>query len=300
MKIKELAREEEDRQLLEVKVFRTINGTLNGERYLRSGKLIFVLGCDIEDGKFEQCLIHGITPFIVHEQNFTLHASPVFSRVFNRDLDVDTRLSIPWEISWNAGFTYHYYIKEKWGLGTGFNTGSYRHSLNLDRLDPVKGHDPNLEDVLWEGELNYIELPLLLLYNYGLGQKYSVGISGGVIAGYRIYENITSTARNAHSGQVHNGVVSDPYKYENITDFDIGLDIGLSVKYLITEMIGVKLEGGFRQGIQNVKKQINQDLPYSIYQGQFNPLFYGGGASSHNQMLYSKVGITIDLTRKNN
>lgn len=298
IRIKNLPQEEEDRQMVEVRLRRSISGKKADLDYSRSDKLIFVIACDISDGNYENCRIYNISPQVEHQHDVLAYASPGYNRIFNQELYDDYRFSLPWALSWEAGLEYRFFVKDSWGLGIGINTGKYNHRLQLDRLDPLYGHDPNMEDVNWCGELSYIGLPVFMFYRFAVNKRLAIGVSGGIDAGYRFYEYIGTSARNTHSGNFMEGVISDPSRYQNISEFDIALDAGLLLEYNIANWISLCIGGGFKQGILNLSKENSTEVPYNVYQGQYDPLFYGSNSSSLKQMSYIKTGFILNLCGK--
>ena len=283
------------RMVVEVKVRRVIEGTLNGEKFRKSEKLIFLIGYDFSDDKYENFLIHGISLVTGHEHELTMAFSPSYTMISNKNISSDSRFEIPWERSWRAGINYQYMVDQSWGIGTGINLLVNTHSLLLDKIDPLKGHDPNLTDIRWSGELTYLEIPFYGLYHYQLGRRMIVEVCGGGFAGYRIFEDIQTEGTNFHSGELLTGVVSDPFNYENIVSYDLGIEMTFGLKCNLGKRFGLIGQLGYKQGLVTLEKNLGIDLPYQIYQGQYNPLFYKSGSPDFSRAWLLKMGITFSI-----
>ncbi len=295
MKLGKLPDIEGNRMVVEVKVRRILEGAIKGEKFRKSEKLIFQIGYDFSDGKYENFLIHGISLITGHEHELSMSFSPSKYLISNKNLLADSRFQIPWEDSWRAGINYQYMINQAWGVGTGINLVVNKHSLLLDKFDPLKGHNSNLTDIRWSGEFTYIEIPLYGLYHLNLGKRISAEFCGGGFAGYRVFEDIQSEGTNFHSGKVLSGIVSDPFNYENISTYDLGVDIALGIRYSLGKRFGLIGQLGYKQGLVSLEKNLGIDLPYEIYQGQYNPLFYKSGSPAYSRAWLLKIGMTFSI-----
>lgn len=207
----------------------------------------------------------------------------------------DNRFDLPWEISRRAGIRYQYMINSHWGFGLGIEGAEKKYSLLLDKFDPLKGHDPNLIDVEWAGEFYYLELPLYAVYQYKPFKKLMLEAHAGGFVGYSIFKDIETSATNFHSNERFIGVISDPFNYENISNIDLGLDFEAGFGFALTPRLGISVLAGYRHGLVSLEKGSESSSPYSIYQGQYNPMFHKSGSSNYSQSLHASIGLTYRI-----
>lgn len=299
-KIDAIPEDPENRMIVEVEVRKTVEGIFDGQPFQNSRKTIFMIGFDLENGEYRNFLIHGIIPKVEHDHDLILAVSPGFYRIYNRTLIDDTRFDLPWEISWKAGLHYQYMFNSSWGLRIGVEAARNTHSMTLDKFDPFEGHDPHLKDVEWSGDFYYLEIPVNAVYSYELAKRITLEARAGFFAAYRIFEEIQTSAINSHSGKQLFGVMSDPYEYSNIAQLDMGVGMGLGVRFDITSRISLLIQAGYRQGLFKLNKDPEMEYPYGIYQGQFNPLFYKTGSDSFSRSFPGIVGITYRIFGRKN
>lgn len=166
----------------------------------------------------------------------------------------------------------------------------------MDKFDALAGHDPHLQDVKWSGEFLYAEIPLYGLYRFQAGRRLKFEARAGLFTAYRYYEEISSSAVNAHSSEQLTGVVTDPFWYENIARFDFGVKAGVGIYYIISKRISLMGGGSYRQGFFPLSADPDFELPYGIYQGQYNPLFYKTGRVNWSQSFSFDVGLAYRIS----
>ena len=295
LKIGKIPDDETNRKVVEVKVKKTVAGVVNGQKYQHTQKVIFMVGFDVDNGEPGNFLIHGIKPVVEHDHDLILAVSPSISRILNHDLLDDQRFELPWETSWRAGLHYQYMISSSWGIGIGLDGALNRHRLVLDKFDPMEGHNPNLLNVEWAGELYYLECPLYAVYHYQLFNRIILEAQAGVFGGYCIFEDIQTSAMNRHSGELLYGVMSDPFEYSSISRFDLGISMALGISFVISPRISLFAQVGFMQGLHPLEKDPGINLAYGIYQGQYNPLFYKTSSSNYSQSFPGTIGLTYRI-----
>ena len=293
-KIAKIPEDADNRMIVEVKLRKTVGGILNGQAYKHSGKVIFLIGFDLVDGEYRNFLIHGISPVVEHDHDLILSFSPSMNRISSNSLLSDQRFVFPWTRSYKAGLHYQYSFNSYLGIRLGLDAALNRHNFGLDRFDPLEGHDPNLKDVEWSGDLYYLELPVNVVFNIHPLKRLTLEAYAGLFGGYLIFADIETTAVNSHSGDRLYGVMSDPYVYNNISKYDLGVSGGLGVRFDLSSRISLIARAGYRHGIVNLAAtSINK--PYEIYQGQFHPLFSNGEARINSQSYQGFIGLTYRI-----
>lgn len=296
VKIGKFIEEGRNRVLVEVILNKTIEGLREGVEYRHSRRMVFLIGFDNNEGQYSNFLVHGIRPAVTNDHDILLNFSPSRSRIMNAQLLDDPRFSLPWENSLSAGLHYHNMFGPSWGFGTGMLVLSHRHSLLMDKFDAIAGHDPHLEDIKWSGEFLYAEMPFYGLYRFPASGRFKFEAKAGFFAAYRYYEEILSSAVNAHSSEQLTGVVTDPFNYENIARFDFGLKAGTGIYYILSKRLSLNAGASFRQGLFTLSADPAFELPYGIYQGQFNPMFYKTGRVNFSQLLSFDIGLAYRIS----
>ena len=228
IRLKKTTDEQESRQMIEVSTRKVMTGSTGGSEFSKSVRLVFIIGYDKIDGELRNFLIHDIEPVSSHPQEIVLSVSPSLSRLYNSALQTDQRFESPWRTSWAASFRYQYMLNGSWGIGTGLGGAILQHNLHLDRFDPLNGRDPNIRDIDWDSRFYYMEIPFYGVYRMNIAGRLVLEADLGLFLGYRIFEETSTIGVNSHSGLVMEGVVSDPFNYENISQIDTGIEFTLN------------------------------------------------------------------------
>lgn len=299
LKVKYVRDEQQSRRMVEVKVNKKISGVSDGQDFTRTINQVFRIGYEIIENEPVNFLIHGIQPVSVHDHELSFKAAPGLSRIYNAALIDNNRFEIPWKASWRTSVRYQYMFNYSWGIGAGLGGILVNHELHLDKFDPLRGRDPNIRNISWETDLYYLEMPVYGIYRIRSTGRLGAEAHLGVYTAYRVFENISASGRNFHTGKVMEGIVTDPFNYENISILDAGLEISLSITYSISGKAGIFAGIGLRHGMLTLDKDTGKDYPYSIYQGQFNPQFYEPGVVNLIQVLPAQIGLSIKLSGEN-
>ena len=195
-----------------------------------------------------------------------------------------------------TGLLYSYYFSNHWGTGSGARFSKYSGSVSLNKFDPLGGFDPNLKDVLIDNDLWFVEIPVFLSYRTNPSKRWGFRADLGFSFGFRVFENMTSSAVNSNTGLALINVFTDTDWISRMNRFYVGLQGALAVQYRLNGRLGFQLGGGMTRGLSGLDNNIRTDFDDTKYLGQYNPL-WGGPEKTVNQGFFMNLGVTILLIK---
>lgn len=114
-----------------------------------------------------------------------------------------------------------------------------------------------------EAKLNYIELPLMLKYEYPISGKFTLFANAGPYVGYLLSaKNVTSGTENIYLDKgLTMPLLPAPISFEantdiksDLTSFNFGIQAGIGLAYKIAERGKLILTGGGNYGLTHIQK----------------------------------------------
>ncbi len=113
-----------------------------------------------------------------------------------------------------------------------------------------------------EAKLNYLELPLMLKYEYPFSQKFSVFVNGGPYVGYLLSaKNVTSGTDNIYLDKTLTmPLLPAPVSFDantdiksDLTSFNVGVQAGIGFAYSLGTAGRLILTGGGNYGLTHIQ-----------------------------------------------
>jgi hypothetical protein len=178
--------------------------------------------------------------------NYDFNSTPTFNHKYKS------------KINYSAGLRLQYSFTEKFGITTGlqYSTKGYILDYNWivsDANDPLIPEESNLE-------VNYLDIPLTITYNFIIRDKLSLFTSTGVVMGFLMNNKETSTM--ADGSKKENEFLNVLYQ-QKLNSTLLALELGLGLKYNLNEKLFLTLVPHFRYGFNKIDDDILKSVPTS-------------------------------------
>ncbi len=286
-----------NRYILRVRLNRFISGISGGKVFSSKQKIIFIIAFYYSDNAPGNFTIYGMELPPAGQGVISAVVSPANTGFNNTTLNTDARLINNRGMVVNGGLSYTYFSSIHWGYGAGIQLSQYSGSVSLDKFDSYAGFDPSLTNVLINNELWFAELPLYFSYRSNLSKRFELRADLGLSFGFRIFEEMGSSAVNHNTGLTMTNVISDAGWISQMKRFNMGLLGNIGVAYKLNNQIGILAGLGIRQGISGLNNNSRTDFLSTRYEGQYNPL-WGAPGKTINQAFFINLGASIRINGK--
>jgi hypothetical protein len=287
------------RYLIRVRIGRSLNGISKGKVFSTGQRIIVLIAFRYVNNLPGGYTIYGIDLPQKGESYLTGSFSPGVTGFLNSNLKSDARLALGKSTGYAGNVRYSFFFTDHVGISTGAQFSQYCGRVTLAQFDFLGDYAPNMKDIVIDNDLRYLEIPLLLSYRAHLPKPWEITAELGLVAGYRIFENMTSSAVNVNTGMSLVNVISDVDWISRLNRLNFGIQGSAGMKYWLTRRIGFVLGAGIRQGLSSLVSQTENDFAGTKYLGHYNPLWSAPGRTL-NQAIFVNVGLTVFLNRELN
>ncbi len=288
-----------NRYLIRIRLHRTIGGISDGKVFSSSEKIIFQIAFLYNNNIPDSFSFYGMERPSKGQNFLTASVSPAFTGFVNSTIGNDERLSLVNGSGYKGGLLYSHYFSDHFGIGSGARFSQYSGNLRLDKFDAFGSFDPNLRDVIIENEVSFIEVPFFVSVRTHPSKRFEIRADAGISMGFRVFENMNSSATNTNTGIILDHVISDEDWISRMNRFNFGITAALAVKFRLNDRMGILVGGGVRHGLTGLDSNVHNDFTSSKYLGQYNMLWAAPGKTV-NQSFCINLGFTVLLNKEVN
>jgi hypothetical protein len=286
-----------NRYIIRVRLRRSLSGISGGKVISSDQKVIFQIAFFYNDNAPGNFTIYGmdLPPKGQSYMNATL--SPAYTGFVNSTLKADNRLVTSSGAGYKGGISFTHFYSDNWGVGTGAQFSQYSGTVTLDSFDAIGGFNPNLSDVAIKNDLWFVEIPVYLSARTNLSNRFELRADVGFSFGFRVFENMISSAVNDYTGLTQSNVLSDANWINEMNRVNVGLQGNISLGYQLGSRTGIFLGCGIRQGLSGLDSNIQSDYSSTKYLGQYNPL-WGAPGKTVNQAFFVNLGASFRINKE--
>jgi hypothetical protein len=285
------------RYVIDVRVWRTLSGSYRNTSIESMRKLDIQVTFSLKDNQPEGFAIYGADMLYQGAHLLDIGISPTLSGLVNGTIRDDARLQLTNGMGFSGGVDYLYDFSEHLGLGAGLHISRYEGAVKLDRFDALGNFDPGMKEVTIDNLLLYAELPVFLTSRQRISERLEVRLNAGCTAGYRLFEEMSSSAVNTGNGVTMVNVISDPGWIGNLNRMNLSLLARLSINLHLSTHFDVYLGADWVRGLTNLDNNTRTDFVSTKYQGQYNPL-WGAPGRSVTQSYGIQAGVVLRMDKK--
>lgn len=151
------------------------------------------------------------------------------------------------KINYSLGPSVNYNISEKFSIMTGllYATKGYILNYHFNLFDPNDPAFPNKSNI----NVSYLDIPLLISYDFIDQDKLSIFASTGVVSSFLIKEKEISTMGNG-------SVKETKYSRPPFNKLLFAIDLGLGLKYNLSEKLFISIVPYWRYGLNKLNDKI--------------------------------------------
>jgi hypothetical protein len=162
------------------------------------------------------------------------------------------------KINYSAGLRLQYSFTEKIGITTGVQYSTKGYILDYAWIvaapnDPAIPEESNLK-------VNYLDVPLMISYNFIIRDKVSLFASSGIMTSFLINSKETSTMADGSNKETEFLKVLYKQKLNTVL---LAFELDLGLKYNLNEKLFLTLVPYFRYGFNKIDDDILKSTPAS-------------------------------------
>lgn len=213
-------------------------------------------------------------------------------------LKEESRFTQPLSPSWAAGFSYKYWSRPGFSVSTGMLVRQYRSLIQLDKMNPFMGHDPNFSKIEYATSLYQVEIPVLIGFKTQQASRINWYTEVGLIGSYRFWEQFDSKAIQTNYGEEIRDIVSDYDWDENLNRFFVAFSVEGGGIFRITNRLQIQAGLAIVSGISPIDLKSDDSFPADKYTGQYNPLWMDPASRNFVRFAGFNLGFSYLIDRK--
>ncbi|MFO7616645.1 MAG: TonB-dependent receptor [Bacteroidales bacterium] len=287
-----------NRYLVKAWVEKSLIGISRGKALSTRERVIVTIGFNLSDGRMTDWEIWGISSPPKGQSFLAVDLAPMLTGLTNRELAKDERFIMQNGFGYRAGARFLHQFNSHWGLQAGARYAHYRSTLVLDRIDPLDGFDPHLEQVHFDTRLWYAEMTVGPVYRADLGRRLHLLVGAGIAPGLRLFESSATLAVNSNGRGVLNGVVSDVDWIDGMGRFSLTLFSQATLAWSLKKNVSLTAGLEYDHGLTRLGEVKQPDYLQTRYLGQYNPIWRSPGARTLSHSFGITIGTLIRIEPK--